>query len=833
MKFFSKSVIFICLVSSLGHAEQGILSIHVKDTLGHPISGMRLSTEGDGSLSPPTDIAGKTRIKLPLQTQVSSRLTLQIVSSPAQHDYVCISPWDSRIQIPPFENNSENYISVVVVERGNRLMLEDSTALRAIASRVNKENLGASPHDDATRYRALQTVADSFGISPDEIDKALKTWKVSDDSYEKGLKNYYLARYPEAIDNLTDAYDKRRSDLLGVLLPLADSLYRVSRYSEAIVKYKQVILLNDDDPDLLLKLASALEQNGDFEGAVSTATHAVEISKAKHGESSPHFANTLFALGAIYINHGATSQGMAIFDQAIKLHDFDLSRNDFRPMSYLTSLAAIQMAVGKLTLAQSSLEKAIEFANTHRVPLEEQSFTQATLASLLIMEGHLKQADIIITKWTNILAPFRPATEFSRAAQSRTMHYLCGYSVDVFLGEGRFGKHTGEVIQHCLEALQAANGPSSMASTLLLRQKATWEANKAAYSDAEQTYNFLLNIEERVRGPYHPQVLATRAQLASLYFTEKKFKEAETTSLDIIAHVNAPNHQLDLADMNYFVQLVQIDRALGKSHSELSELVSKMEGQVSSDPMLLAALNLFMGIDAVGQNDVVNATKFFKSVLDGASDDSFPYYDATRLMGLLEAKQNHLDIATSYFEKALKFAERDPDLTIRFESQVIIMWAIALSTAPANQEKQLISLLERLKNKKPEDRGVGLLWMLISGQRTQQKDLPGSKGAMEKACEAFTNSENATQGDIANCFLSLGTLQRSMNLNSDSEHNLVNAVNIIEEAYDANSPFLRPYLIALGDLYKKIHKTERARAIEKRLEVIGSCPFCESPTVNY
>ena len=120
-------------------------------------------------------------------------------------------------------------------------MLEDRRRWRAIASRVNKENLGVAPNNDTARQSALQTVADSFGLSPGDIDKALKTWKVSDDSYEKGLKNYYLARYPEAIGDLTDAYDKRRSDLLGVLLPLADSLYRVSRYSEAVTKYKEAI----------------------------------------------------------------------------------------------------------------------------------------------------------------------------------------------------------------------------------------------------------------------------------------------------------------------------------------------------------------------------------------------------------------------------------------------------------------------------------------------------------------------------------------------------------------------------------------------------------------
>lgn len=822
----------ILLLSSLAWSEQGVLSIHVKDTLGRAISGMRISTEGDGSLSPPTDVAGKTRIKLPPQTQPFSRLTLQIVSSPGQHDYVCISPWDSRVQIPAFDNQADNYVSLVVVERGNRLMLEDPTALRAIASRVTKENLGTASNDYSTRQGALKTVADLFGLSTDDIDTALKTWRVSD-SYEKGLKNYYLAHYSEAIGDLTDAYDKRRSDLLGVLLPLADSLYRVSRYSEAVLKYKEVIAFSADDPDLLLKLASALEQNGDFDGAKNTAIQASEIAKGKYGESSAHFAEILFALGAIYINHGDASQGMAIFDQAIKLHDFDLSRHDFRPMSYLTSLAAIQMGVGKLTLARASLERAVEFAAKHGAPPEELGFTQATMAALLISEGHLKQADALIKKSMNILNPFRPTTEFARAARDRTLHYLCGYLIDVYLGEGRFGKHTGEVIQQCLDTLQTLHGPASMSSALLLRQKALWEVSRAEYANAEKTYGILLQIEERVRGQYHPNVLSIRSQLVDLYVKEKKMQEAEKAALEISARSKSPKHELNSTDMSFFVQLIRVYRAEGKPEAEIKGLINAMEEQVGNDPMLKTTLSLFLGINAYGDNELANAETLMKSVVQTASEHSLPYYDATRFLGLLEAKQGHLEAANSYFDKALKFAEQDPDSTIRFESQVITGWAIALSTAPVLQEQKMGDLLDRLKQKKPGDRGVGLLWILISAQRAQQKDLAGSDIALKMGCEAFDNSENATLADMASCLLNLGTLQASRHLYSESEQNLLKAVHIMEEAYDTDSPLLRPYLISLKDLYKTLHHNARVKDIERRLESVGTCPVCESPQVSY
>jgi len=144
-----------------------------------------------------------------------------------------------------------------------------------------------------------------------------------------------------------------------------------------------------------------------------------------------------------------------------------------------------------------------------------------------------------------------------------------------------------------------------------------------------------------------------------------------------------------------------------------------------------------------------------------------------------------------------------------------------------------MGLLDRLKGKKPGDRGIGMLWMLVAGQRERQKDLPGSETALKSGCAAFDDSENATQVDVANCLLTLGKLQRSRRLYPESEGNLLKAVKVIEEAYDVDSPFLRPYLIAVIDLYKKLKQKGKVIDLQKRLDAIGTCPICDSPVLNY
>ena len=156
--------------SSWLFAEEGILVIHVVDTQNKPIGGVRLTTRGDGSISPPTDRVGKTRIKLALQTLPNSEVSLQIAK--ALKDMVFISPWDGRVRVSPFENESQNYVSIVLAERGSRELLINPKALASLAAKINTENAPqTSQQQDLTaeqRRAVLEEQAKIFGLNPDE-----------------------------------------------------------------------------------------------------------------------------------------------------------------------------------------------------------------------------------------------------------------------------------------------------------------------------------------------------------------------------------------------------------------------------------------------------------------------------------------------------------------------------------------------------------------------------------------------------------------------------------------------------------------------------------------
>src|SRR5260370_20886879 len=127
------------LVTSVARAEDGMLVVHVKDVQKRPIAGLQIGVEGDGGSSITGD-DGKARIRLANQTKEKSWVSLQILSSPPGKDFVMVSPWDYRATVPSFENESENFVEVVVVARGDRVALESGIVLAAATAQLNKAN---------------------------------------------------------------------------------------------------------------------------------------------------------------------------------------------------------------------------------------------------------------------------------------------------------------------------------------------------------------------------------------------------------------------------------------------------------------------------------------------------------------------------------------------------------------------------------------------------------------------------------------------------------------------------------------------------------------------
>jgi hypothetical protein len=257
-----------CMFAQLCAAETGKIVVQVQDVHHLPVKGVGIGIDGIGG-SGVTGDDGKVVLALGNDAKEGELISLAVLHSPPGKDLVMVSPWDNRAIVPPFSNKAENFIRIVVVQRGDRIALENGSVLAALTSKINKAaaprpsereqfgpNLGETPGENpgiaSARRRnaaapedtaviaelpfqtnkakrqdaagmlrsaqepkdALKVIAEQYGLEPDELDKLIRRWGAKTvDPYEAGLAALYEQNYLDATDHLQASLDLREKEL--------------------------------------------------------------------------------------------------------------------------------------------------------------------------------------------------------------------------------------------------------------------------------------------------------------------------------------------------------------------------------------------------------------------------------------------------------------------------------------------------------------------------------------------------------------------------------------------------------------------------------------------
>ena len=117
--------------NTLDTVRVNVIVLHIADLQERPVPGVKIAIAGDGGTGT-SDPNGKTRIRLASGTRAGAWVTLSIVSTPPGQDWVFVDPWNSRISVLPFENESDNFRAVYLARRGDREMLRSGKVLESI-----------------------------------------------------------------------------------------------------------------------------------------------------------------------------------------------------------------------------------------------------------------------------------------------------------------------------------------------------------------------------------------------------------------------------------------------------------------------------------------------------------------------------------------------------------------------------------------------------------------------------------------------------------------------------------------------------------------------------
>ncbi len=555
-------------------AEDAVLVVNVKNPQGRPIAGVQLSTEGDGSIGPPTDRAGKTRIRLAPQTRVKSSVSLLIVEP---NNLVFISPWDNRAQVPSYENETENFVPVVLAKRNDRALLENGTALIAIAAQINKASAPAAATPSAVtvapvptnrgnskeqQKEALAQVAKNFGLPPEDVKKAISGLQ-TDDPFGKAQIALFKGNYAEAESGFSSSLEARKQELeqdkarmVDAAFFLGDSLLWQAKYTEAVKAFQQALAVIPDHSPSLKGLGMALTQVGDYVNAEPLTRKVLEYDQKTFGPNHILVAGDLMSLAGVLEPKGMKKTSVEaedLLNRSLMICERLPDRNDPNILRIkfldLISLGRHYENSGDLSRAEQSYRRIIDMPETASSKVAEDYLVGLLdLANVLQKTTQTAEAESLLRKALEIVQQQAPTgsslhgtiltglgtilfkrwslTEAESCWRQSLSIYEKQYGPDhlfvdttvqslgvVVWLEGDYNQ-AESLLRKALAMQQKRLGPDDPDVATTTRLLGTALERKGDVLSAEKFYRRALDIQERKLGPEHPDLMDTLVALA-------------------------------------------------------------------------------------------------------------------------------------------------------------------------------------------------------------------------------------------------------------------------------------------------------------------------------
>ncbi len=557
------------LVATLASAETGFLVVHVEDVQRRPVVGLQIALDGEGGSPAFTADRGTARIALAKDTKANTWVSLQILKSPAGKDYVMVSPWDYRAQVPSFENETENFVKVVVVQRGDRAALENGSVLAALTAKINKANAPKTADKQTVEdpKANLDAVAKQYGLSSEDLDKHIRAWgSKTTDPYDVGLAALYARNYDAATSSLQDSLKQREDKLVAdkkadekaiadAAFFLGQSLYEQGKYRESATAFQRCLQIRPGDATALNNTALSLVEAGDYAGAEPLLQRALAINEKALGPDDPAVARDLNNLAGLRYEKGDYAAAEPLFRQALAINEKALGPNDLFVAVNLNNLAVLLEDKGDYAGAEPLYQRALAIREK-ALGLDHPDVAQSlnNLAKLFWEKGDYARAEPLFRQSLAIREKALGTDHPSVAVALNNLAELLEAKGDYAGAEPLY--------RRSLAIREKSLGPDHPSVATALNNLAELLEANGDYAAAEPLFRRALAIDEKALGPNHPGVAINLANLARMLQDNGDYAGAEPL---------------------YRRALAIDEKALGPDHpstrqtkSDLDELLKKM-----------------------------------------------------------------------------------------------------------------------------------------------------------------------------------------------------------------------------------------------------------------
>jgi tetratricopeptide (TPR) repeat protein len=175
----------------------------------------------------------------------------------------------------------------------------------------------------------LAAVARQYGLSPDEVDEAIRAWgSRTTDAEGAGQVALYARNYPKASEAFAESLREREQKLTADQKAVADSAYFLGqslfgegKYSDSVTAYQRCLQLRPDDSAVLANLALSLDSAGDYAAAELPSQRAVEIDEKTVGAENRVVAEDLNNLALLRYDEGNYASAEQLSQRALAIDE--------------------------------------------------------------------------------------------------------------------------------------------------------------------------------------------------------------------------------------------------------------------------------------------------------------------------------------------------------------------------------------------------------------------------------------------------------------------------------------------------------------------------------
>jgi tetratricopeptide (TPR) repeat protein len=585
----------------LVHAEQGILPVLVVDTQNRPIVGATLSVGGDGG-NDTTGSDGRARIRLADETKANSTVYIHLAAQPLDPekkiplDLVFISPWDGYVLVPPFENENKNFIKIVLAERGSRLLLEYGDAAKAMVSHINAKSNTSNSNTQMTpeerKQAALAEAARNFGLTPAEVDRAIRQWgATAKDDHDVGLAKFYADNFEEARVAFSEAKAQRKKEVEKANDLVAESAFfegeayhRQAKYQEAIASYEEALTYRPNATNIMSALAYTLQLVRQFEKAEPLLKRALEINEKNFGQFHDEVAESVEALGAFYLNRGDNEQGASQFERMVTIREKVKGPEHLDVAHDLNNLAVAYFGINKLPEAEKSLKRALSIIEkSSGLESPRLAFTLNTFASLYVIKGNLLEAEGVLKR---SIAVLRKAIETSQDREKDKRKFYSDYASAaeklgaIYLRQNRFAR-AQPLLKEALD-YEEMGGPLTPHSVDNLSVLADLYERLGDFAAAEKLFARALEIMEKALGKEHANIMGRIIKLALVYEAQKRFIEAEGLRMRVLKIAEKVGPDSESQILLSLARFYERQKKLGQAEDYYKRALARKEGIIGS-----------------------------------------------------------------------------------------------------------------------------------------------------------------------------------------------------------------------------------------------------------